>query len=66
MIRGKRQTVATPGHREVYSDDLKDWDEDAFFDLDIKVLWVKKCKNVRRLHWLLIDSLSRIAEVPGD
>ena len=50
----------------VYWSVLKDGGEDEIFDLDIKVLWVKKCNNVRRLLWLLIDSLFRIAEVPGD
>ena len=47
---------AAHGRREDYRSHLNDWGQDEFFDLDIKVLWVKKCKNVTRLHDFLLSS----------
>ena len=57
---------ATHGRREDYRSHLNDWGEDDFFDLDIKVYWVKKCKNFARLLELWLCGRISNSGLPGD
>ena len=60
-----REVDATHGRAEDYRSHLNDWGEDEFFHLDIKVHWVKKCKNFARLLDFLLSSRISISGLPG-